>query len=101
MNNAVIPPTCRNLADLLIKLRTLHERTAETPLFNPVFQLSLDISRAIESGALTLEQVGSLVSELECTALKSRAELRPERALAYSVHTRHSRHQTRPTARWL
>ena len=30
---------------LLSRLEALHERTEETPLFNPVFQLSLDLSR--------------------------------------------------------
>ena len=64
----------RDLGELVARLQVLHERTAETPLFNPVFQLSLDVSREIESGALTLDQVASIVAELECTALKSRAE---------------------------
>ena len=64
----------RDLGELVARLQLLHERTAETPLFNPVFQLSLDVSREIESGALTLDQVSSMVAELECSALKSRAE---------------------------
>src|SRR5690349_23173923 len=64
----------RDLGELVARLQSHHERTAETPLFNPVFQLSLDVSREIESGALTLDQVGSMVAELECSALKSRAE---------------------------
>ncbi|MCW1381472.1 phosphoenolpyruvate carboxylase [Novosphingobium sp. KCTC 2891] len=55
------------------RLRKLHERTAETPLFNPVFQLSHDLSRQIESGAMGLDEVESLVAELECEALQSRA----------------------------
>ncbi|HUQ13559.1 MAG TPA: phosphoenolpyruvate carboxylase [Novosphingobium sp.] len=60
-------------ADLLARLRELHDRTAETPLFNPVFQLSLDLSRRIEAGELDLAGVEALVAELECEALKARA----------------------------
>ncbi|WP_225206920.1 phosphoenolpyruvate carboxylase [Novosphingobium huizhouense] len=55
------------------RLQALHQRTAETPLFNPVFQLSHDLSRQLESGALTLDGVEALVAELECEALQSRA----------------------------
>jgi len=63
----------RTAADLLARLQELHARTAETPLFNPVFQLSLDLSRLIEGGALDLGGVEGLVAELECEALKARA----------------------------
>ena len=59
--------------DLLARLQVLHARTAETPLFNPVFQLSLDLSREIEGGALDLAGVEAMVAELECEALKARA----------------------------
>ena len=52
---------------------TLHARTAETPLFNPVFQLGLELSRQIESGALKLGEVAALVAELECEGLQARA----------------------------
>lgn len=62
-----------SLADLLARLQALHGRTEETPLFNPVFQLSLDLSRQIESGALPLEECAGLIAELECHALQSRA----------------------------
>lgn len=55
------------------RLQVLHQRTAETPLFNPVFQLSHDLSRQLEGGALSLDGVESLVAELECEALQSRA----------------------------
>lgn len=54
-------------------LQDLHQRTRETPLFNPVFQLSLDLSRRIESGDLSLDDVEKMVAELECRSLKSRA----------------------------
>ena len=36
------------LAALHARLQELHPRTAETPLFNPVFQLSLELSRRID-----------------------------------------------------
>ncbi len=55
------------------RLQDLHIRTRETPLFNPVFQLSLDLSRKLESGELTLDAVQNLVFELGCDGLKSRA----------------------------
>jgi phosphoenolpyruvate carboxylase len=58
---------------LLARLEALHARTEETPLFNPVFQLSLDLSREIESGALALDECEALIADLECRALESRA----------------------------
>jgi phosphoenolpyruvate carboxylase len=61
------------LADLNARLQQLHVLTSETPLFNPVFQLSLDLSRKIEKGDLSLSAINALVSELECNALQSRA----------------------------
>lgn len=63
----------KTVAELTDRLGELHRRTRETPLFNPVFQLSLDLSRELESGALDLGQLASLISELECDGLKSRA----------------------------
>ncbi|MEM7780015.1 MAG: phosphoenolpyruvate carboxylase [Pseudomonadota bacterium] len=73
-----------SVADLSMRLQELHARTRETPLFNPVFQLSLDLSRALEapgSGVLDLDAVERLVEELECTSLKARAK-RLERLVA-------------------
>src|SRR5690606_4199077 len=67
-------PRMRKVADLTDRLQALHQRTAETPLFNPVFQLSLELSRLIEGGELALDDCESLIAELECDALKSRAE---------------------------
>ena len=55
-----IEPT---LASLSERLRVLHRQTRETPLFNPVFQLSLDISRKLESGDLGIADLGGLVDE--------------------------------------
>jgi phosphoenolpyruvate carboxylase len=68
-------------ADLRDRLKALHDLTAQTPLFNPVFQLSLDVSRDIEGGKASLADMGVLVSDLECEALQSRAR-RLERLLA-------------------
>jgi phosphoenolpyruvate carboxylase len=61
------------VADLDQRLQALHVRTAETPLFNPVFQLGLELSRQLESSALSLGDVESLVAELECEGLRARA----------------------------
>ncbi|MFN4021159.1 MAG: phosphoenolpyruvate carboxylase [Erythrobacter sp.] len=55
------------------RLGELHQRTRETPLFNPVFQLSLDLSRALEGGEMTLDDMAALVARLECDGLKARA----------------------------
>lgn len=55
------------------RLQALHQRTRETPLFNPVFQLGLELSRRIESGELPLDQVASLVAQLECIGLQEQA----------------------------
>ena len=63
----------KSLADLEQRLGELHRRTNETPLFNPVFQLSLDLSRLLESGAMSLDECGALVAEIECEALEARA----------------------------
>jgi phosphoenolpyruvate carboxylase len=62
------------LAALHARLQELHARTAETPLFNPVFQLGLELSRRIEKGELSLGDVAALVTELECDGLQARAE---------------------------
>lgn len=58
---------------LRTRLEALHERTQENPLFNPVFQLSLEISRELEAGAASIEDLTNLVTELECESLQSRA----------------------------
>ncbi|XUU61902.1 phosphoenolpyruvate carboxylase [Erythrobacter sp. HA6-11] len=63
----------KNIADLIDRLRELHQRTRETPLFNPVFQLGLDLSRELEAGEIDLDRLEAIVAELECESLKSRA----------------------------
>ncbi|WP_296677198.1 phosphoenolpyruvate carboxylase [Novosphingobium sp.] len=60
-------------ARLDARLQALHPQTAETPLFNPVFQLGLELSREIENGELTLDTIAALVNELECEGLVARA----------------------------
>ena len=61
------------LAHLSERLQELHARTRETPLFNPVFQLGLDLSRSLEGGVMDLDALEQLVEEMECTGLKARA----------------------------
>lgn len=63
----------KTVSDLLARLEELRERTNETPLFNPAFQLSLELSRLIEGGVLSLEDIAAMIAELECDALQSRA----------------------------
>ncbi len=60
-------------AALETRLQELHLRTAETPLFNPVFQLGLELSRKIETGEMPLGKLEMLVAELECDGLQTRA----------------------------
>jgi phosphoenolpyruvate carboxylase len=62
-----------SIAALNKRLQELHGLTRESPLHNPVFQLSLDLSRQIEGQTLPLKTVAGLVAELECDALQSRA----------------------------
>ncbi|MHA6334622.1 phosphoenolpyruvate carboxylase [Qipengyuania sp. CAU 1752] len=63
----------KTLGDLRERLQEMHARTAETPLFNPVFQLSLDLSRKLEAGELSLDTIEGMICELETTALEDRA----------------------------
>ena len=55
------------------RLQELHQLTAQTPLYNPVFQLGLELSRGLESGELSLDTLDNLVAELECESLQTRA----------------------------
>jgi phosphoenolpyruvate carboxylase len=63
----------KSVAALEARLGELHLRTRETPLFNPVFQLSLDLSRSLEGGEVSLDDLAALVAELECDGFKARA----------------------------
>ena len=60
-------------ADLRARLQTLHLRTAETPLFNPVFQLGHDVSGLLERGSLSLDDLAGMVADLGCEAMQGRA----------------------------
>lgn len=59
--------------ELLQRLSKLAQRTAETPLYNPVFQLSHEISRKLEAGAISLEDIAGWIDELYAVSLDSRA----------------------------
>lgn len=61
------------VTDLEKRLQEVHTRTSETPLFNPVFQLGLELSRKLESGELSLDDIETLVAEMECEGLRTRA----------------------------
>jgi phosphoenolpyruvate carboxylase len=61
------------VSDMRDRLEELHKLTAQTPLFNPVFQLSLEISREIEGEKSSLKDISVLVADLECEGLLSRA----------------------------
>ncbi|MDD3798255.1 MAG: phosphoenolpyruvate carboxylase [Novosphingobium sp.] len=63
----------KTVADLLDRLQQQHALTSQTPLFNPVFQLALDLSRALEGGEIDLGDVETMIAELECDALQNRA----------------------------
>ena len=55
------------------RLRELHRRTRETPLFNPVFQLAHELSGQLESGSASLDDFAQLIDELETRSLEARA----------------------------
>ena len=52
----------KSVGDLIERLQKHHARTQETPLFNPVFQLGLDLSRELESGEIDLDTLEGLVA---------------------------------------
>ena len=62
------------LAGLSERLQELHRQTALTPIFNPVFQLSLDISRRLERDEIGIADLSRLIEELEAKSLDARAE---------------------------
>jgi len=63
------------IADLRQRLQELHALTAQTPLYNPVFQLGLELSRGLEAATMTLGDVGTLVNALEQETLRDRAAM--------------------------
>ncbi len=64
----------KNITELIERLSEHHQRTKDTPVFNPVFQLGLDLSRLLEANELDLEAIEGLVTELECDSMQSRAK---------------------------
>ncbi|GGD56903.1 phosphoenolpyruvate carboxylase [Croceicoccus mobilis] len=61
------------IEELNQRLQELHGRTQDTPIYNPVFQLGLELSRDLESGRKSLKDIDGLVSALECEGLQARA----------------------------
>lgn len=61
------------IAGLRNRLQELHALTTQTPLYNPVFQLGLELSRDLEAGKISLADMGELVSTLERETLHDRA----------------------------
>ncbi len=61
------------VSDLSQRLQELHQRTVETPQFNPVFQLGHDLSRQLEAGEMSLDDFEALIAELEVASLGDRA----------------------------
>ena len=66
-------PALTTVADLTARLQDLHKLTAQTPLYNPVFQLGLELSRKLENGEMSLDDIEALVAEMECEGLRARA----------------------------
>lgn len=66
-------PALGTVRDLEDRLRELHRLTAQTPLYNPVFQLGLELSRKLENGEMTLDHFEALVAEMDCEGLRARA----------------------------
>ncbi|MXP29480.1 phosphoenolpyruvate carboxylase [Porphyrobacter algicida] len=61
------------VAPLLERLRELAQHTAQTPLYNPVFQLSHELSRELERGEIALDDIEAWVGELYDESLGARA----------------------------
>lgn len=66
-------PALTTVSGLEARLQELHRLTAQTPLYNPVFQLGLELSRQLENGEMRLDDIEALVAELECESLRARA----------------------------
>jgi len=61
------------IADLMTRLQELHRSTVRTPLFNPVFQLAHDLSRQLEAGEISLDDIEAAIAELEIKSLEERS----------------------------
>jgi len=66
--------TALTVGQLQDKLKELHQLTSKVPLFNPVFQLSHEISHELENGEVALTAIADLVSDLETTAIELRGQ---------------------------
>ena len=66
-------PALSTVNDLEARLQELHKLTAQTPLYNPVFQLGHELSRRLENGEMSLHDIEALVAEMECEGLRARA----------------------------
>jgi phosphoenolpyruvate carboxylase len=62
-----------DIPSLDARLGELHAMTAQTPLFNPVFQLGHEISGALERSTVDLDAIEGLIKTLEVGGLHSRA----------------------------
>nr|WP_043603330.1 phosphoenolpyruvate carboxylase [Novosphingobium sp. Rr 2-17] len=62
-----------SIAAIDARLGELHKLTSQTPLYNPVFQVGLELSRMLENGEMSLDHIESLVAEMECEGLRARA----------------------------
>lgn len=67
MDDAAAPP------DLLARLRRAREAAAADPFGDPVLLVALDISRAIDEGRITLDDLGALIAGLAQDAARDRA----------------------------
>ncbi|KLI64320.1 phosphoenolpyruvate carboxylase [Aurantiacibacter marinus] len=62
-----------SVAKLTQRLQELHRTTVETPLFNPVFQLAHELSRQMEAGEISLDDLEAAIAELEVGSLQERS----------------------------
>ncbi|MCT2400286.1 phosphoenolpyruvate carboxylase [Novosphingobium mangrovi (ex Huang et al. 2023)] len=66
-------PVLSTVAGLIDRLQELHKLTVQTPLYNPVFQLGHELSRQLENGEMSLDDIEALVAEMDCEGLRARA----------------------------
>ena len=67
------PPSDLRLDQLIALARQLIERQEEDPFGNPVLAISLQLSRRLDEGSLTIEDINGLVSRLRDNAFEQRA----------------------------